>query len=97
MTFYLKFDTQEQAIAELTSAGYTLSEYNDTFGSIASGWGTVFQIPNPAAVDENGELRDGVNPYHDGWFANVYNCEQLPARLELDQVPAPVAPYNVRA
>lgn len=97
MTFYLKFNTQEDAIASLTSAGYTLSEYNDTFSSIGNGWGTVFQIPNPAAIDENGEPVEGIPAVYDGWFANVYDCELLPESLGAFEVPAPVTPYNVVA
>jgi len=97
MTFYLKFNTQEKAISELTSAGYTLSEYNDTFSSIGSGWGTVFQVQNPAAIDENGEPVVGIPAVYDGWFANVYDCELLPESLGAFEVPVPVTPYNVVA
>jgi len=97
MTFYLKFDTQEQAIAELTSAGYTVWKYNDGFDGDDFVMGTVFQIPNPAALDANGEPVDGIPAVYDGWFANVYDCELLPESLGAFEVPAPVTPYNVVA
>jgi len=95
MTFYLKFTAQEQAIAELTSAGYKVSEYKDHFSGF--GRGTMFQIPNPAAIDENGEPVAGIPAVYDGWFANVYDCELLPESLTAFEVPAPVTPYNVVA
>lgn len=97
MTIYLKFDTQEQAIASLSEAGYTLSEYNDTFGSMDGGWGTLFQIPNPDAIDENGEPIDGIPAVYDGWFVNIYDCDACPASLSAYQVADPETPYNVRA
>lgn len=43
MTIYLKFDTQEQAVAALAAAGFIMSECNDHFQG--EGWGTLFQIP----------------------------------------------------
>lgn len=95
MTIYLKFDTQEQAMATLTEAGYTMSEYNDHFQG--DGWGTLFQIPNPDSVDENGEPVAGVSPVYDGWFSNLFDCEQCPASLEQYRVPDPITPYNVRS
>ncbi len=100
MTHYLKFDTQEQAIAALTEAGFAISEFGNHFNAVIDGRlaeGTLFQIPNTAAVDENGELIAGVNPYHDGWFSNLFDCEQCPVSLEPYRVPDPVTPYNVRA
>lgn len=51
MTIYLHFDTQEQAIAELTEAGFTMSECNDHFQG--NGWGTLFQIPDEPGWSAN--------------------------------------------
>lgn len=47
MTVYLKFASQSEAIAKLTAAGFTLSEYSDHCHS-ADGWGSLFAIPEQA-------------------------------------------------
>ena len=52
MTIYLKFASQDEAIAKLTAAGFTLSEYNDHCHS-ADGWGSVFAIPDCAGHFSN--------------------------------------------
>lgn len=91
MTIYLKFDTQEQAIAALTAAGYAMSEYNDHFSG--DGWGTLFQIPyDTGTIDESGEA---IYSLLDGWFANLYDSETT--ALDTYRVPDPETPYNVKA
>ena len=44
MTVYLKFSSQDEAIAKLTDSGFVLSEYNDHCQAV-TGWGGVFAIP----------------------------------------------------
>jgi len=47
MTVYLKFPSQEDAVAALETEGYILSEYKDHFDG-SNGWGTVLPDPNTA-------------------------------------------------
>jgi len=87
MTIYLKFDTQEQAISALTAEGYEMSQYSDhCHKDVGSNRleGTLFQIP------------DG-DTFLDGWYSNLFDCEQCPVSLEQYRVPDPETPYNVRA
>lgn len=75
MTIYLKFANQKEAIAKLTAAGFTLSEYFDHCHS-GEGWGAVFAIPGTDGHFANlydCECPDALRPYQVTEPATPYN------------------------
>lgn len=86
---YLKFDNIEHAEKVLTSEGFRLNEYKDSFHG-EHGWGTIFRIPNPVIYD--GE--DVIETFQDGVFANKYD-DEINKNLVEYEVPTPKTPYNV--
>jgi hypothetical protein len=90
MTIYLKFPDVDTAASSLTDAGFQVSEYNDHCSN-GSVWGTLFYIPDTANATEEGA------PVLDGYFCNLYDCDECPDSLAGYVVPAPATPYNVRA
>lgn len=76
MTIYLKFASQSDAIAKLTAAGFTLSEYNDHCQSCTA-WGSVFAIPEVdghfANLYDCDERPESLSPYRVPDPATPYN------------------------
>ena len=83
MTIYLKFPDVDTAVSSLTNEGFQVSEYSDHCSN-GSVWGTLFYIPDGETV-------------LDGYFCNLYDCDECPDELVGYEVPAPATPYNVVA
>ena len=86
---YLKFDTLESAEKILTSEGFLLNEYKDSFAG-KKGFGTIFRIPFPV-IYKGDEV---IETFEDGVFVNVYECDFIKELSEY-AVPSPKTPYNV--
>jgi hypothetical protein len=81
MTIYLKFTTQNDAVAALQNVGYEISEWNDHFSnSNGHEWGTI--LPDPTSTD---------------YFVNIYDTDQCDPSLLSYKTPEPLTPYNIVA
>ena len=87
---YLKFESLEQAVTVIESAGYKVSEYQDHFSS-KRGWGTILQIPSGFVQDG-----DSIVPSEFEICANYYGDDR-PGDLVPFEIDAPTTPYNVIA
>lgn len=65
MTIYLKFPSQDDAVAALTEAGYEISEYKDHFDG--ANWGTILPEPDTeyflANIFDCGECPESLLPF----------------------------------